>query len=516
MTALRQPQRWILQKMNEIEVAEMIERHIDYIDEDGRSVHLPMPFVRHFMRRQDSLPKMVSIAVLPVVLADGAILVGPGAPDPEDPGNVGGLDRLRGILFIVDKALWDGLPKREDCTEDAVRKAMQYLCDDWLCDVATDYTGKCTLIALALTMIERNLLDNRPAFFVTAGRRGGGKTTTLIMLLMAIMGTHPSAAAWSPNEEERRKAVMSYFDAGSTYILWDNIARGTQISCPHIERSCTAAFYSDRKLGVSEIICTAASTIHLFTGNNIGPKGDLASRSLRVHLEVDRPDPENREFKHPDPISWTVANRLEILQALYTILMGNPMLDMPRDAQCNTRFKMWWRVVGSAVEDAAELCAASYQQKNQKKGAPAEPAAPTVPTVIDFQKLFLDQEADEEDSSALAEMLDALRRQLVRSEFKASAVAAIVNGFGEESSAVRELLFPGLPHDKAVNAVSVGRRLAMHIDAPVVHGERVLTLKSYKDRDDTRHFYVTSNPVGGAAPDADGKSASPGKGSPAT
>ena len=46
-------------------------------------------------------------------------------------------------------------------------------------DVATDYAGKCTIIAAALTMIERSLLDQRPAFFVTAGRRGGGKTTTL-------------------------------------------------------------------------------------------------------------------------------------------------------------------------------------------------------------------------------------------------------------------------------------------------------------------------------------------------
>jgi hypothetical protein len=53
---------------------------------------------------------------------------------------------------------------------------------------------------------------------------------------------------------------------GVPYISWDNIARGTQISCPHIEKSCTAAYYADRKLGVSEMVATAASTIHLFTG----------------------------------------------------------------------------------------------------------------------------------------------------------------------------------------------------------------------------------------------------------
>ena len=114
---------------------------------------------------------------------------------------------------------------------------MRFLCDEWLCDVATDYTGKCTLIAAALTVIERSLLPDRPAFFVTAGRRGGGKTTALAMLIMAVTGIWPAAAAWSTNEEERRKALLSYFLSGVSYILWDNIPRGAQISCPHIEKS---------------------------------------------------------------------------------------------------------------------------------------------------------------------------------------------------------------------------------------------------------------------------------------
>ena len=264
---------------------------------------------------------------------------------------------------------------------------MSFLCDAWLCDVATDYVGKCTIIAAALTIIERSLLDERPAFFVTAGRRGGGKTTLLHMLIMAVTGIKPAASAWSNNEEERRKALLSYFLYGVPYILWDNIARGSQISCPHIERSCTAKFYIDRKLGVSEAVATAASTIHLFTGNNIGPRGDLASRSLHIRLTVDRPDPENRNFEHPDPIGWTDNNRAEILRAFYTILLGNPQLKTAPDAPGKTRFKMWWRVVASAVEHAAKL------------HTPSEG--------IDFQKLFLKQEEEEdEESISLVDALD--------------------------------------------------------------------------------------------------------------
>ena len=88
---------------------------------------------------------------------------------------------------------------------------------------STDYAGKCILIADALTLIERNLLPDRPVFFVTAGRRGGGKTTTLHMLIMAVFGARAAAAAWSTNEEERRKAILAYFMSGLAYIIWDNI-----------------------------------------------------------------------------------------------------------------------------------------------------------------------------------------------------------------------------------------------------------------------------------------------------
>ena len=156
MTKLPPPEQWVLSQMNEMEFAEMIEQHIDFYveDKDGirRSVHLPTQFVRHYLQRHDgALPTVVAIATAPLVLADGALL----APD--------GLDRDRGIIFIIPEELRAVIPQRKDCTKKAVKAAMDFLCDEWLVDVATDYTGKCTIIAAALTLIERSLLPDRPA-----------------------------------------------------------------------------------------------------------------------------------------------------------------------------------------------------------------------------------------------------------------------------------------------------------------------------------------------------------------
>jgi hypothetical protein len=230
----------LLTRLTEMALAEMIERHIDYVHpETGDSVHLPAPFVKHYHTRttDDALPTVTAIATLPLVMTNGTLL------------SRSGLDRQHGIVFRMPSHVQVTIPKPEECTPAAVAEAMAFLIDEFLCDVACNYACKCVLLAFALTIIERSLLADRPAFFVTAGRRGGGKTTVLMMLLVALTGVRPSAAAWSPNEEERRKALLAYFLEGVPVIIWDNIPRGTAIiSCPHIEKSCTTEFYSDRRL----------------------------------------------------------------------------------------------------------------------------------------------------------------------------------------------------------------------------------------------------------------------------
>jgi hypothetical protein len=185
-TRLPPPEQPLLTRLDEPQLAELIERHIEYVDKTDRPVHLASPFVKHFRTRiDDALPIAAAIATLPIVLADGNLLAGRG------------LDRDRGIVFRIPPELLAVLPTREQCDADAVYEAFRFLLDEWLCDVATDFAGKCVLLAAALTLIERSLLPDRPVFFVTAGRRGGGKTTTLIMLLMAVTGARPAAAAWS-------------------------------------------------------------------------------------------------------------------------------------------------------------------------------------------------------------------------------------------------------------------------------------------------------------------------------
>jgi hypothetical protein len=323
----------------------LVERYVCFVVEKKHVSYfgaLPAPFVTALMEFSPSdIPVVRAINTAPLVAMSGKVIEGVG------------LDRGTGIVHRIDPLLRACLPTNPP-TEQDVRDALIFLLDDWLVDVALDRVGKCIAIMLALTLIERALLPERPAFFATAGQRGGGKTTLVNMITLAALGRRAAAAAWSEGSEERKKALFSYLRQSLACLVWDNIPRGAAISCPHIEAALTAAEISDRVLGVSEVETVPSTTVQVFTGNSITPRGDMASRSLMLALNVDRSDPENREFRHADPLGWTQANRAKIVRALYTLLIAGA-LNRPHKQQAKTRFKTWWNLVGWPVEYAASL-----------------------------------------------------------------------------------------------------------------------------------------------------------------
>ncbi len=462
-TRLPTPAQPLLTKLDRAQLAELIERHIEFVDEKGRGVHLNTSFVDHFLVRHDgALPVVTAVATLPLVLPDGGIL------------NGHGLVRERGIVFRIPGELQALLPDPEQCTPLAAARAMQFLTDAWLCDVAADYAGKCILIAAAATVLERLLLPERPVFFITAGQRGGGKTTAVNMIATAVLGTRAPAAAWSVNDEERRKALFAYLAEGVPLLCWDNIPRGAAISCPTIEKALTAETYSDRVLGASESRTVPATTIQFITGNNVSPRGDMASRSLCARLAVERPDPENREFRHPDPLAWTEANRGAVLAAIYTILLANPRLQMVNPPAAATRFKTWWHLVGAAIEHAA----AEHLKwtEDQERALVIDLGQPGRPSPISFKDLFLAGEAEDEQTNSLVTVVEVIRQHWPAGA-TSQEIAAYAGAADDGSVAFKGALEAA--SGKAIKVTTptvIAWRLKALVEAPVKVGGKTLTL----------------------------------------
>ena len=154
------------------------------------------------------MPVARAINTAPLVAMNGNIIDGVG------------LDRQSGLIHRIEPQLRACLPMHPP-TEHEAREALSWLLDVWLVDVSADTTGKLLVLMLCLSMIERVLLKERPAWFVTAGHRGGGKTTLVLMLTVAVFGRLAAAAAWSDKEEERRKALFSYLRQGVAVLVWD-------------------------------------------------------------------------------------------------------------------------------------------------------------------------------------------------------------------------------------------------------------------------------------------------------
>ena len=306
--------------MNEMEVAEMIEQHIDYYveDEDGnrRSVHLPTPFVRHYMKRDDgALPTVVAIATAPIVLADGELL----APD--------GLDRLRGIHFIIPDELRAIIPSARTARRGAVKAAMKFLSDEWLVDVATDYAGKCTIIAAALTMIERSLLT-RPA--VLLRHRRPPRRRQDHDAHHADHGRHRAVAGGGGVVDQRGGAAQGAAEllhATACATSSGTTSRAARRSPARTSRrAAPSAYYSDRKLGVSEMVAPPPRPSISSPATTSGRRATWPRAACTSASTSTAPTPRTGTFKHPDPIGWTESHRAEILAALYTILLGNPQL----------------------------------------------------------------------------------------------------------------------------------------------------------------------------------------------
>ncbi len=155
----------------------------------------------------------------------------------------------------------------------------------------------------------------------------------------------------------------------------------------------------------------------LCTGNNIAPAGDMASRSLVCSIDVTRPDPENRPFRHPDPLAWTSANRMKLLRAFYTLLLWNPYLRLPAGERIEpkTRFKTWWASIGAPIEVVTAL----------------------IDAPVDFTALFAANEVGDEEGDGVAAICDAIDKQFGGQVFAVKDFCALLDagpepaGFGD-------------------------------------------------------------------------------------
>jgi hypothetical protein len=225
------------------------------------------------------------------------------------------------------------------------------LLDDLLHDFQfASPADKANALAIPLERIVRELVDGPlPISAIEASTRGAGKGL-LARVLLAITST--PTAIWSEvkDEAEIRKALTSFFAAGTEALLIDNLRHGLVSGV--IAAAVTTDEWIDRLLGTNRLVRAKVRCSWIVTANNLSASSEILRRCSRIRLTptVERPE-ERTDFRHPALMQWVVEYRSDLLRAL--IIFINHWIDYGRPAPTMAplgSFESWTKTIGGILE----------------------------------------------------------------------------------------------------------------------------------------------------------------------
>jgi len=292
-----------------VNLQETLERLISWfrIDENSgelKPVNCPVRVPATYLARKDwALPVLLGIVEAPILRSDGSILFASGYDDATR-------------LFLCADEGWLAVPDAPTL-EDA-KAALRKLIEPFSEFPFIDLAARSVMVAAILTAIQRRLLESAPLFAFDAPSQRSGKSLLAEAVGLIATGRRPPATGVARSEDELRKAITSSLLEGQAIVNLDNITH--PLDSPHLARAITQSLYSDRHLGVNEMLRLPTNILWTATGNNLTFRGDMPSRTLvcRIDAKVERP--EEREFKIADLPAYLIAQRKHLVMAGLTVL----------------------------------------------------------------------------------------------------------------------------------------------------------------------------------------------------
>ncbi|WP_436523175.1 hypothetical protein [Actinoplanes sp. HUAS TT8] len=283
-----------------------------------------------------NVPALRGIIGAPVLRRDGTLLQAPG------------YDPATG-LYLASKV--DLPPVPEAPTGEQVAAARTFLLDRFLRDFPwSGPADRANYLALLATPILRHFTRSLTPFaLVDATMPASGKT---ILTAGPGMLYGQRVMPWAYAEEELRKSITAVLAEQVGVVIWDNLAEGTVIDSAVLAQLVTSGVWSDRQLGASRNVATVNDRLWMATGNNLQVGGDMASRTVRVHLDPNMPRPESRDqsgFGIPHLDQWITvpANQLTVLWHLLVLVLDWTRVGAARAIGVSMRqFTPWAQALG--------------------------------------------------------------------------------------------------------------------------------------------------------------------------
>lgn len=276
---------------------------------------------------------LLGLVTAPVLRPDGSILQTPGYDEAT-------------ALFYEPAIDMTPVPDVPDVVD--VKNAKELLLDHVLPDFSwAGPADRANYLALLMSPIIRPYAGGLiPLGAVSAAERGSGKT-----LLTTIIGKLFGATVrpWVSDESELRKAITATLSTTNPVISFDNVGETDTVSAPVLAKLLTSSIWDDRMLGTSREVRLINDRLWLVTGNSIRFGGDIAQRTVLVHLDPKCPRPDQRTgFQIPDLEEWLEdpANRAELLRALLILARSWIVAGAQREEFAMRGFRRWACAMG--------------------------------------------------------------------------------------------------------------------------------------------------------------------------
>jgi hypothetical protein len=300
------------------------------------AVDCPAELARYALASANLLP-LQFISRTPVLRTDGSVLDKPG------------YDPATAIFYAPDETFptVPNEPTQEDAAAALDRLRHPFRGFPFVTDGDRD-----AVLGEVLTMLTRHLVPRAPAFVHNAVEAGSGKTKLFDTVAIIALGTNASLlnADILDDETELKKVLTTLTLAASPLVVFDNVARGGQITSPGLSNYLTATVYGDRLLGSNTEVKAATCTIIGMTGNAVEVAGDNTRRMFRIDLDAGVERPETREFDF-DCEAEARQDRGELVAAALTILRAHALAGWPAvsNRPALGSFEDWDRLVAGAT-----------------------------------------------------------------------------------------------------------------------------------------------------------------------
>jgi hypothetical protein len=284
--------------------------------------------------RYPKLRVLVDIVTGPVLRADGTILM------------TKGYDAATGLFLTENYEL--SIP--DQISSHDVESAKNKLLD-----LVQDFpfendAHRSTWIAKVLTLVSRYASDGiQPLFLYDANTPGSGKGLLLDLAVIIASGSSPNAMTVSGNDEEMRKRITSLALAGKTFAKLDNV--DVPLGGAALEAAITTGRWGDRLLSSNDMVDLSLRILFSATGNNVVLTGDMPRRVALIRLVSPHERPETRtDFKIKDIRTYCLENRRELLEAVFTLLIGFIQAGRPKQTlKAWESFTDWSSLVRATV-----------------------------------------------------------------------------------------------------------------------------------------------------------------------